>query len=197
MSMLKSSLLTCVVMVVLASSSCWPGKDTPGGSPTPTPGATATPAPSPTPAPFSKPPEKPCAGGKLLISHAYSECGEDGFWHVVQDDYYNCPPVTKFRVAPDTPTNQRCKPGAGEVVPAPKAVGTGYKDFRGGASDCQSAQPTDQMIAISKCENGFWVNEIYRLYDCVPDKSKRITQPPDRVEKTEIDCTKPPPPPRH
>lgn len=195
MSTLKSVRLTCLIIITLASISCWPGKDDGVASPTPTPAASATPKPSPTPAPFSKPLEKPCANGRLLVSHAYSECGEDGFWHVVQDDYYDCPPVTKYRVA-DTPTNQRCKEGAGEVVASPKPVGIGYKDFRPPDPGCQSAQPTNQTIAISVCENGFWLNEIYRLYDCVPDKSKRITQPPDRVERTETDCTKPPPPPR-
>ena len=195
MRTVKVLLLTCSLAVILASISCQPSDNNNNAS-SPTPTATPKAAASPTPAPFSKPFEKPCANGKLLVSHAYSECGDDGFWHVVQDDYYNCPPVTKFRVAPDTPTNQRCKPGAGEVVAAPKAVSTGYKDFRNGDGGCQSAQPTDQMIAISKCENGFWINEIYRLYDCIPDKSKRITQPPDRLEKTETECSKPPPPPR-
>src|SRR4051812_45068376 len=44
-----------------------------------------------------KPLESPC-GGKLKAMHAYSQCGPDKVWHIIEDDYYDCPPVQKFRV---------------------------------------------------------------------------------------------------
>jgi hypothetical protein len=56
-----------------------------------------------------KPLEAPCEGGELLTKNAYSECC-NGFWHLVEDDTYACPPagaVTTFRVA-DDPTSQPC-----------------------------------------------------------------------------------------
>ncbi len=157
--------------------------------PRPTPTATATTAP--TPAKFSKALETPC-GGKLSVSHAYSECGPDGFWHVVQDDYYNCPPVTAFRVA-DTPTTQACKPTSGAVAAAPNPIGNGYKDFHKDTS-CQSPKPLGRTITISVCENGYWVNLTYKLYECL-DKSLALTEPPDKTLKTEVQCTNPPPAP--
>ncbi len=58
---------------------------------------------------FNKPLETPCQG-QLVSRHAYSECGPDGFWHVVEDDYYSCHDGTTkaFRVS-DTPTTQPCQ----------------------------------------------------------------------------------------
>lgn len=189
MSSLKSILLICSLIVAVGCVGC--GGNGGGGQATPTP--TPTPKPSPSPAAFSKPLEKPCNGEGPLVSHAYSECGADGFWHVVQDDYYNCPPVTKFRVAPDTPTLQRCKEGGGPVTAAPNPVGTAYKDFQGDAT-CQAPKFINRTITISVCENGVFLNKIYRLYECL-DKSLRITEPPDRIVRTETKCTDPPPPP--
>jgi len=57
---------------------------------------------------FNKPLETPCEG-QLLSRQAYSECGPDGFWHVVEDDYYRCHDgvIKAFRVS-DTPTTQPC-----------------------------------------------------------------------------------------
>ena len=191
MSLLKSTILVCLLILALGCIGCQDKGG--GGQPTPTPTPTPTPKPSPTPAEFSKPLQTPCEGGKLVVSHAYSECGEDGFWHVVQDDAYKCPELKWFRVAPDTPTLQRCKEGAGPVAAAPNPVGTGYKDFHGDTS-CVPIERTDQTITISVCENGFWLNKTYRLYVC-PDRSKRITEPPDSLLRTEKKCTEPPPPP--
>ena len=141
-----------------------------------------------------KPFERPC-NEVPRVSHAYSECCKDGFWHVVQDDYHFCPALQKFRVPPDTPTMQRCKEGAGPIVSAPNPVGTGYKDFQGDTA-CQSAVVTNpkRVITISVCENGFFVNKTYTLYQCL-DKSIRIHEPPDSVTRTDVKCTDPPPPP--
>jgi hypothetical protein len=187
MSLLKSLISVCLLTLALGCIGCQDKGG--GGQPTPTP----TPKLSPTPTPPCKPLEKPCAGEGPLVSHAYSECCDDGFWHVVQFDAYKCPELKWFRVAPDTPTLQRCKEGAGPVGAAPKPVDTGYKDFHNDPS-CQSPKDTKRIITISVCENGFWVNEFYRVYECL-DKSLRITKPPDSVQKTGTKCTDPPPPP--
>jgi hypothetical protein len=190
---MKTTLLICALIAVSIHAGCW-DKGGDGEKPTPTPTATQTPKPVPTPAEACKPFEKPCEGRGPVVSHAYSECCADGFWHVVQDDYYFCPELLKkFRVAPDTPTLQRCKEGAGAVVPAPNPVGIGYKDFHNDTT-CQSPKPLARKVTISVCENGVWVNKTYKLYECL-DKTLRITEPPDSLTKTEVKCTDPPPPP--
>ena len=163
-----------------------------GGEQKPTPEPKPSPSQSPTPAKFSKSIETPCEKGKLSVSHAYSECGPDGFWHVVQDDYYDCPPVQVFRTG-DTPTTQACKATTGVVVRPPNPIGNGYKSLSGD-STCVHFEKTDQSIAISVCENGFWVNEFYRIYRC-EDRSIRISNSPDSVTKTEKKCDEPPPSP--
>src|SRR5262245_26399722 len=58
---------------------------------------------------FNRPLETPCEG-QLLTRQTYSECGADGYWHVVEDDYYRCPDgvIKGFRVH-DTPTAQPCQ----------------------------------------------------------------------------------------
>src|SRR2546427_3164046 len=169
MSLLRSLISVCLLTLALGCIGCQEKGG--GGQPTPTP----TPKPSPTPTALCKPLEKPCVGEGPLVSHAYSECCADGFWHVVTDDAYKCPELKWFRVAPDIPTLQRCKEGAGPVAAAPNPVGTGYKDFHGDTS-CVPIERTDQTITISVCENGFWLNKTYRLYVC-SDRSKRITEP--------------------
>jgi hypothetical protein len=54
--------------------------------------------------------QTPCADGQLLSRNVYSLCETDGFWHVVEDDTYQCPgdsTNTTFRVF-DAPTGQPC-----------------------------------------------------------------------------------------
>src|SRR6202008_216072 len=65
---------------------------------------------------FSKPLETPCEG-QLLSTQAYSECGADGFWHVVTDEYYRCHDgaIKAFRVH-DPPTTQPCKASPNTTV---------------------------------------------------------------------------------
>ena len=189
MSLLKSLVFVCLLTLALGFVGCQDKGG--GGQPTPTP--TPTPKPSPTEAAECKPPDKPCDVSDPLVSHAYSECCEDGFWHVVQFDLYKCPELKWFRVAFDGKTHQRCKEGAGPVAAAPNPVGAGYKDFHGDPG-CQSPKDTKRKITISVCDNGVWVNKVYRLYECL-DKSLRITEPPDSLTKTETKCTDPPPRP--
>lgn len=140
----------------------------------------------------SKPLEKPCPNGRLLVRHAYSECGPDGFWHVVEDAYYNCPPVKAFRVL-DLKTEQKCT--AGQAPPA-NLVGPAYKEFQGGSTDCQSPKPTDEFIHVSECDGGVWLTKTYRVYECL-DGSKRIKSPPESLVRSTTDCGKPPPAPPH
>jgi hypothetical protein len=188
---MKITTLVLSILCVALLAACQGGGGGDNRKPTPTPAAT----PSPTPAKFSKALETPCEGGKLIDSHAYSECGPDGFWHVVQDDYYRCGEEIKaFRVG-DTPTMQPCNAKAGKVVPPPSPIGIGYKDFHKDES-CQSPNKLDRSITISVCENGYWVQLTYRLYECL-DKSLALTDPPDSTLKTEVQCTSPPPAPKH
>jgi hypothetical protein len=182
------------------------GMPTPGTGTTerptaaPTPESTASPTPTSTPTAgteekkptVSKPLQKPCPDGKLLVRHAYSECGPDNFWHVVEDAYYNCPPVKSFRVF-DFQTDQKCT--AGQAPPS-GLVGPAYKEFLGGSSDCQSPKPTDEFIYVSECIGGFWAMKTYRVYECL-DGSKRIKSPPEHLEQSTTECTKPPPAPPH
>ena len=92
---MKSTILILSILSLVFFIGCEQGG---GGENKPTPTPTAT--PKPTPAAFSKPLETPCKDGKLIDSHAYSNCGPDGFWHIVQDDYYNCDAAVKaFRAA--------------------------------------------------------------------------------------------------
>jgi len=172
------------------------------GMPTPTPqsetgtSTTSTPTPAtqekPAEPKVSKPLEKPCPDGKLVARHAYSECGPDGFWHVVEDAYYNCPPVKAFRVA-DEVTKQPC--GGGQAPPT-GVVAPVYKEFEGGSTDCQSPKPTDQFIYVSECVGKVWETKTYRIYECL-DGSKRIKSPPESVVRSTTECDKPPPPPPH
>ena len=172
------------------------------GMPTPTPqsetgtSTTSTPTPAtqekPAEPKVSKQLEKPCPDGKLVARHAYSECGPDGFWHVVEDAYYNCPPVKAFRVA-DEVTKQPC--GGGQAPPT-GLVAPVYKEFEGGSTDCQSPKPTDQFIYVSECVGKVWETKTYRIYECL-DGSKRIKSPPESVVRSTTECTKPPPAPPH
>jgi hypothetical protein len=133
--------------------------------------------------------ETPCPGGELRVRHAYSECQADGFWHVVEDDYYVCPPegkIEKFRVW-DEATTQVCKPGQRH----PQVAKALLKDLHGDAS-CQSPKKIGD-ITISDCVDGFWENTTYPLFECL-DGTRRISLPGNAV-KTSVACTKTPPPP--
>ncbi len=132
----------------------------------------------------SKSLEKPCPGGKLLARHAYSECGPDGFWYVVEDDYYDCPPVKRFRVW-DYKTMQPC---TGEKkVPAPDPIGTGYEDFNG--SGCTEYESLGTMD-IYQCKDGFWYLNTYEVFEC--KDGRRLVRFKDR-KATGKPCAEPPP----
>jgi len=136
-------------------------------------------------------PQIPCAGGELLVKHAYSECNADGFWHVVEDDYYACPPngaVTKFRVADDA-TTQPC--GAGQNPPSP--VGLIYPTAAQAGATCQS--PT-KLGEIQVCEvvGGLWSLSTYIKYQCA-DGAIYYSGPTQNVPMNPPTSGNQPPPP--
>jgi hypothetical protein len=130
----------------------------------------------------------PCNGGELLVRHAYSECNSDGFWHVVEDAYYACPPngrITRFRVF-DKKTEQRC--GAGQAAPNP--IGTLFKV----ADETCQAPVKVGTVVITECRNGLWDHATYTLFECL-DKSRRVSRTPESSVTTGVRCTDAPPPP--
>ncbi len=66
MSLLKSTILVCLLILALGCIGCQDKGG--GGQPAPTP----TPKPSPKPTALCKPLDKPCAGEGPLVSHAYA-----------------------------------------------------------------------------------------------------------------------------
>jgi hypothetical protein len=107
--------------------------------------------------------QTPCPGGTLLARQAYSECNTDGFWHVVEDDWYRCPDGTtrKFRVA-DTKTTQPCGPSQ----TAPSAAGLLYPTAADVASTCQSPVLIGQ-VQVRECVGGLWSLSTYLKYRCL------------------------------
>ncbi|HWX22162.1 MAG TPA: Ig-like domain-containing protein [Candidatus Binatia bacterium] len=135
--------------------------------------------------------QDPCPGGTLLVQQVYSECNPDGFWHVVEDDYYRCPDgsVQKFRVA-DTKTTQPC--GAAQAVPSP--VGLLYPTAADVASTCQSPILVGQ-VNIVECLGGMWSSSTYLVYQCL-DGTKYLSGPTQNVPvNPPTPCDQPPPPP--
>jgi hypothetical protein len=134
--------------------------------------------------------QTPCAGGELLVRQAYSECNPDGFWHVVEDDYYACPPdgaVQKFRVA-DTKTTQPCASNT------PSPVGLLYPTAADVASTCQSPILLGQ-ITIYECVGGLWSASTYLKYQCL-DGTIYLSGPIANVPvNPPTGCTQPPPGP--
>jgi hypothetical protein len=187
MSFLKSVLFTGSIILAVVCAGCGGGG---GGEPTPTPTSTPTATPTPTPA-VSKPLQTPCEGRGPLTSHAYSECGPDGFWHVVQDDAYDCPPVTTFRVL-DELTTQRCKEGAGPVTPPPNPTDKLIKVL---GPDCQSPKFIGRSVTFSVCTGGQFVNFTYPLQECA-DGTRGRFRDADSIKPTGIRCDAPPPPPQ-
>jgi hypothetical protein len=133
--------------------------------------------------------QTPCDGGTLLVRQAYSECNPDGFWHVIEDDYYQCPDgsVQKFRVA-DTKTTDPC----GKAVPSP--VGLLCPTSADVAATCQSSVLIGQ-VTILECVGGMWSASTYLLYECLGG-TKYLSGPVQNVPvNPATPCSQPPPPP--
>ncbi|HWY74910.1 MAG TPA: Ig-like domain-containing protein, partial [Verrucomicrobiae bacterium] len=134
--------------------------------------------------------QTPCAGGELLVRQAYSECNSDGFWHVVEDDYYACPPagaVQKFRVA-DTKTTQPC------ATNTPSPVGLLYPTAADVASTCQSPVLIGQ-VTVYECVGGLWSASTYLKYQCL-DGTIYLSGPIANVPvNPPTGCSQPPPGP--
>lgn len=134
--------------------------------------------------------ETPCAGGELLVRQAYSVCNPDGYWHVVEDAYYACPPngeVRKFRVG-DTKTEQVCTNG----VAAPAIAGNVFRQLEGDETCIAPKLIGD--IRILECVGGVWEIAIYYMYECL-DGTRRISIPARARTRTNTPCDQPPPPP--
>jgi hypothetical protein len=132
--------------------------------------------------------QTPCPGGTLLARQTYSECNPDGFWHVVEDDWYDCPPVTKFRVA-DTKTDQRCGP----TQTPPNPVGLLYATDADVVSTCQSPVFIGQ-VKVCECLGGLWSVDTYLQYKCL-DGTIYMSGPVQSVPMNPpTPCDQPPPP---
>jgi hypothetical protein len=105
--------------------------------------------------------QTPCPGGTLLARQTYSVCEPDGFWHVVEDDWYDCPPVTKFRVA-DTKTSQPCN----SAQTPPNPVGLLYCTSADVVSSCQSYN-TVGPVTVCTGNGGLWQASSYIQDQCV------------------------------
>ncbi|HEX2059953.1 MAG TPA: hypothetical protein VHK90_04370 [Thermoanaerobaculia bacterium] len=136
-----------------------------------------------------QPLEEPCAG-KLNVRHAYSECQADGFWHVVENHHYTCPPDNNIRIfrVGDTPTDQPCANGE----PAPAIAGGHFRQLAGDET-CQSPVVIGELV-ISECVDGIWEQAAYRLYQCL-DRGVRIDIPAVRRTRTTTPCNAAPPAP--
>jgi hypothetical protein len=137
-------------------------------------------------------PQVPCPGGTLLVQQAYSECNPDGFWHVVEDDWYRCPDgsTQKFRVA-DTKTTQPCGTATGQTAPSP--VGLLYPTEADVASTCQSPVYIGQLL-VRECLGGLWSISTYLKYQCL-DGTIYLSGPVQNVPMNPpTPCNQPPPP---
>lgn len=135
--------------------------------------------------------QSPCPGGTLLVRQAYSECNPDGFWHVVEDDWYRCPggSTQKFRVA-DTKTTRPC--GAGQSAPSTPA-GLLYPTAADVASTCQSPIYIG-TVQICECVGGIWSISTYLKYQCL-DGTIYLSGPVQNVPMNPpTACNQPPPP---
>jgi hypothetical protein len=105
--------------------------------------------------------QAPCPGGTQLARQTYSVCEPDGFWHVVEDDWYDCPPVTKFRVA-DTKTDQPCN----SAQTPPNPVGLLYCTSADVVSTCQSYN-TVGPVTVCTGNGGLWQASSYIQDQCL------------------------------
>jgi hypothetical protein len=114
--------------------------------------------------------ETPCTTGKLLLKESYMECEADGFWHTVEDDYYDCPPVTGFRVG-DWATTQKCGDGAA----APELIGQHWIDLHGDTT-CANPQTLGELV-IWRCNNQVWEYAKVMTYQCEDGRVGTIDPP--------------------
>jgi hypothetical protein len=117
----------------------------------------------------AKPLQEPCANGRLISKNSYSECIANT-WHNVEDDIYDCPPLTTFRVADDD-TKQPC--GNGQQPPA--LIGTRFKNLHGDTS-CQDPQKIADQV-LWRCTNGVWEYAKVLVYRCRDGRTGIIDQP--------------------
>lgn len=147
--------------------------------------------------PKPKPLEKPCTGGIFVLRHSYPQCQADGFWHIVEDDYYKCPPeskITGFRVR-DTNTAVKC----GSAIPSP--IGTIYPKYMINAYDTICTPAGD--LVVPECVNSKWVNITYTRYVCYIYQAGKIIDSTSYArnlmsinDSTNVPCDSVPPVPK-
>lgn len=146
--------------------------------------------------PKSKPLEMPCKGGTFVLRHSYPQCQADGLWHIVEDDYYKCPPegkLTGFRVT-DLNTKAKCSD------PTPSPIGTLY---RIGMINKDSICNYTGELVVPECRDNKWVNITYSRYVCYIYQGEKVVDSILYAEKklfsvdsTNVPCDSMPPIPK-
>ena len=107
--------------------------------------------------------QTPCSGSTLLDRQTYCTGEFDGYWHVVEDDWYMCPSESQpqsFRVA-DTRTTQTYS--AGQTPPNP--VGLLYASDNDVVSFCDTFTRMGPLT-VCTCNGGEWSASSYLEYQC-------------------------------
>lgn len=141
---------------------------------------------------LAQPIQTPCAGGTLLASNAYSFCESDHLWHIVVDGWYRCPGQMlpqSFRTF-DTNTMQSCE------QPALAIAGVGsFPQFQ--AINGINSRPVNYIgyITLCVCKNGYWEEDIYKIYTCPGDPTVWIDPNTLYPVPTGVACDSQPPQP--
>jgi hypothetical protein len=133
--------------------------------------------------------QTPCPGGTLLARQTYSICNPDGFWHVVEDDWYQCPGQSapqSFRVA-DTQTTQSCS----TAQTPPNPIGLLYSTTADVAATCQSGT-TLGIVTVCTCDGTSWEGASYNQDQC-SDGTLFMDGPIQAVPMTPTPCGGQPP----
>lgn len=172
--MRKSNILFIVACTLLATCSiisCQDKKPEPGSSKT-----------------------KPCEG-ETVLTHSYTECQGDGFWHSVTDRYLICRDDNKehvFRVR-DAATTTKCDGSAAR----PSVIGNGYTHVNTLPPHADTNCYKTEQIVISECESGKWVERKYNVLTC-PDRPGSYIEPSNEPPvHTGVSCSDKVPVPKH
>jgi len=177
MSILKSLLLASVLLIMVACGG--PENKNENKNPSPSPIAVNPPKEDKPCEPLGH----PCTD-RFLVRHSYPKCCS-GMWHVVEDDYQNCPPVMPFRVE-DLRTEQTCETGAAP----PEGLGP-FSDIK---DLCPNPTDTGDKVTLTECFHGHWRTAIYSVYKCPDSPRKGIHKDhPDSAKEYQEACTEPMP----
>lgn len=140
-----------------------------------------------------RPPE-PNAGdttgckGPFKVLHAYSECQDDGFWHVVTDGISVCPPagIGRSRIH-DIKTAQACRGnGAVELDAAARAALTSQA-LRPLVGDETCRSPIKELdVVLLACVAGQWEYQKRARYKCLDGSFRHDA--PTSYQPTQVPC---------